>query len=179
MHATSDALIETNERGRRSWWAVVFGVVIIVTSVARVWVICHYPEPDSDAKGHLGIAAALRTHPLSVAVHWVWPPGYHYLLALLLAVGITAAGVRFLNCFLATILPFLVWSYTKRTLAPTDRDARLVPLLAGVLCAAMPIVNVLGTSAQQGTLFAILILAAVWAIDTDHFVLGGSSLAAA
>jgi hypothetical protein len=163
-----------------SWHPVVLGAVILATTVVRVWVIDHRPEPDGDAKGHLGIAHALLSNPLNVAVHWVWPPGYHYLLAGLLALGVTAHGIRLLNCTLAALLPVLVWRYGETTLQPSaSRMERLAPICAGVLCAAMPIVNVLGTSAQQGTLFAILILVAVWGIDTGRFALSGAMLAVA
>lgn len=144
----------------------------------RVWAICHYPEPDGDAKGHLGIAAALLSHPFSVANHWVWPPGYHYFLAALLGVGFDAQRVRLLNCGLAALLPILVWRYGERTKGP-DAAARLVPTIAGVLCAAIPLVNLLGTSAQPATLFAILVLGTAWAIDTNHFVVAGGTLAVA
>jgi hypothetical protein len=66
------------------------------------------------------------------------------------------------------------------TIAPSaSKAARLVPFLAGVLCAAMPIVNLLGTSAQQGTLFTILVLVSAWSIDTGRFAIGGAVLAAA
>lgn len=159
---------------------LVLGAVNLLATAARIWVINHCPEPDTDAKGHLGIAAALLSHPLNVAVHWVWPPGYHYLLAGLLAVGVTAQGVRLLNCTLAATLPILLWGYCRDTVGPSGpRSARVTPFIAGVLCAAMPIVNLLGTSAQQGTVFATLVLLTAWAIDTNRFALGGATLAAA
>jgi hypothetical protein len=162
------------------WRWIVIHLVILLTMVARVWIIRHFPEPDGDAKGHLGIASALIAHPLNVALHWVWPPGYHYFLAALLAVGVTAQGVRLLNCTLAAILPILVWQYAERTLEPSaSRWARLAPFLAGVFCAAMPIVNLLGTSAQQETLFTTVVLACVWSIDTRRFGLAGGLLAVA
>jgi hypothetical protein len=158
----------------------VIHVVIVLTTLARVWIIRHFPEPDSDAKGHLGIATALISHPLNVALHWVWPPGYHYFLAALLALGVTAQGVRLLNCTLAAFLPILVWQYAERTLEPSaTRWVRLAPFLAGVLCAAMPIVNLLGTSAQQETLFTMLVLACAWAIDARRFAIAGGLLAVA
>jgi hypothetical protein len=167
--------------GRASGWRwLVLAAVILVTTVARVWVIRHYPEPDGDAKGHLGIATALLSDPLNVSLHWVWPPGYHFYLAGLLAVGFTAEGIRLLDCGLAALLPVLVWRYAERTLEPSATGpARLVPFLAGVLCAAMPIVNLLGTSAQQETLFTILVLATAWSIDARRFAVGGGLLAAA
>jgi len=159
---------------------VALAVVVAVTTVARAWIIAHYPEPDGDAKGHLGIARALLSDPFSVARHWVWPPGYHYLVAGLFAFGLPAQGVRYLNCGLAALLPFLVWRYGE-SLAPASpsRLARLAPLSAGLLCAAMPVVNLLGTSAEPGTVFAILALLCVWGVDRRRFGLAGVALAAA
>jgi Gpi18-like mannosyltransferase len=54
-----------------------------------------------------------------------------------------------------------------------------VPFLAALLCAAMPVVNLLGTSAQQESLFTVLILAAAFALDANRFALGGVLLAIA
>jgi len=184
MHASVRTEAETPdspvERPSALWRWLALGSIVLFTTAARLWVIRLFPEPDGDAKGHLGIAMALLSDPLRVAVHWVWPPGYHYFLAALLAAGVTAQGVRVLNCLLAALLPFLVWRYGERTLSPSASGAaRLAPFLAGLLCAAMPIVNLLGTSAQQETLFTILVLWTAWAIDTRRFALGGALLAIA
>jgi len=162
------------------WRSLALGALIAFTTVARVWLIQHYPDPDGDAKGHLGIATALLSDPWSVAVHWVWPPGYHYFLAALLALGVTAQGVRFLDCALTALLPLLVWHYCVRTLdLSVGRTARLVPFLASVLCAALPVINLLGTSAQQGTVFTILVLLTATSLDTGRFALAGALLGAA
>jgi len=162
------------------WQLTLLGAVVLAMAVGRAWVISHYAEPDGDAKGHLGIAAALLKDPFRVGVHWVWPPGYHYFLAGLLGLGVTAQGVRFLNCILAAVLPILVWGYAARSRVPSKSSLEgLAPFLAGALCAAMPVVNLLGSSAQPGTLFAILVLLTVWSIDSGRFALGGSALSAA
>ncbi len=184
MHAAEEGLPQVIERQAPGFRAravsLGLGAIILLTTVVRVWVIRRYPEPDSDAPGHLGIAAALLSHPLRVSLHWVYPPAYHYLLAALLASGVTAQGVRLLNCALAALLPVLVWRYSRSTLDPSaSSPARRAPLLAGVLCAAMPIVNLYGTSAQPATLFTILVLSAVWSIDAGRFALGGGALALA
>jgi len=165
---------------RRSVQLTLLSALVLITAVGRAWVIGRYTEPDGDAKGHLGIAAALLKDPLRVGVHWVWPPGYHYFLAGLLGLGVTAQGVRYLNCVLAALLPFLVWSYASRTNSPSASSLeRVAPFLAGALCAAMPVVNLLGSSAQPGTLFAILVLVAAASIDRRRFALGGVALSAA
>jgi hypothetical protein len=180
MRAAEQSLQRPFDRVWSQWRLQTIGAVILVAGLARLWMIRHYPEPDGDAKGHLGIAAALLVHPLNVAIHWVWPPGYHYLLAALLGVGVTANGVRYVNCALAVLVPLLVWEYGERTLEPSASEAvRLAPFLAGLLCAAMPVVNLLGTSAEPGTLFTILVLLTAWSIDTERFALGGGLLATA
>lgn len=164
----------------RSLRLTLLGAIVLATAIGRAWVIRHYAEPDGDAKGHLGIASALLKDPFRVGVHWVWPPGYHYFLAGLLGLGVTAQGVRFLNCALAAILPILVWKYAARSTAASESSLeRLAPFLAGALCAAMPVVNLLGSSAQPGTLFAILVLLTVWSIDSGRFALGAAALSAA
>jgi hypothetical protein len=174
------ALPGSLERPSSRWRWIALGAVVLITAGVRVWVIRHYPEPDGDAKGHLGIAAALISDPFNVARHWVWPPGYHYYLAALLRLGLTPEGIRLLDCVLAALLPVLVWCYGERTLDPSaTRAARHAPFLAAVLLAVMPIVNLLGTSAQQETLFTILVLGAAWSVDAGRFALGGSLLAAA
>ncbi len=180
MHGADASLPGVQGRSPSRWLALVLGAVVLTTAVGRAWVIGHYAEPDGDAKGHLGIAKALLTDPLSVRRHWVWPPGYHYFLAGLLRAGLDGQGVRYLNCALAALLPVLVWRYEESTVTPSaTRLERVAPLLAGALCAAMPVVNLLGTSAQPGTLFAILVLVAVWSIDAGRFAAAGWALAAA
>jgi len=164
----------------RRWSWAALSVPTLITAIGRAWVIGHFPEPDGDAKGHLGIAASLLIDPFRVARHWVWPPGYHYFLAALLRLGMDAQGIRFLNCALAAVLPVVVWRYAESTIAPSASHLeRLAPVLAGVLCAVMPVVNLLGTSAQPGTLFALLVLVAVWSIDEGRFAAAGWALAAA
>ena len=78
MHGADASLPGVQGRSPSRWLALVLGAVVLTTAVGRAWVIGHYAEPDGDAKGHLGIAKALLTDPLSVRRHWVWPPGYHY-----------------------------------------------------------------------------------------------------
>jgi hypothetical protein len=160
--------------------SALLGAFVLVTALARAWVILRFPDPDGDAKGHLSIATALLSDPFNVGVHWVWPPGFHYFLAGLLAVGFTPQGVRILDCLLAALLPIVLWGYARRVMpAGASNAARKVPLFAGLLCAVMPIVNLLGTSAQQGTLFTLLVLASVWALDAGVFVVAGVMLAGA
>jgi len=146
--------------------------VIAATLLVRLWVIAHSPEPDTDAAGHLGIARALLAHPMSVSVHWVYLPAYHYVLALLEGVGLGATGVRVVNCVLAAALPVVVLEYARRT-----GHGERVALMAALLCAISPLVNLLGTSAQQETLFTLVVLGVAWAIDAGHTRRAGALLA--
>ena len=174
------ALPNSVDRKSSYWPLLVLGAVNLLATAARIWVIDHCPEPDTDAKGHLGIAAALLSHPLNVAVHWVWPPGYHYLLAGLLALGVTAHGVRLLNCALAATLPIFVWGYCRDTVDPSAprfgahhpvhrrcalrRDAHREPARH-----VGPARDALRDPRPPDA----------WAIDTGRFALGGATLAAA
>jgi hypothetical protein len=140
--------------------------VILVTLVTRVWIIRHFPDPDTDAKGHLGIARALLVHPFNVSIHWVYLPAYHFVLAALEALGFSGYAIRLVNCALAALVPIFVLKYEKST-------------MAALFCAVSPMVNLLGTSAQQETMFVLLVLGAVWSLDARRFVLAGALLAIA
>lgn len=177
VRVTEEGAAET--RASRWRWPTL-GVVLLLTALARVWLILHFPEPDADAAGHLGIAAAVLNDPLNVQVHWVWPPAYHFLLAPLIYLGFTGDGVRLFNCALAVLIPILVWRHAERVLEPTPADpTRLAPFFAGLLCAVMPIVNIVGTSAQQETVFTLLVIGVAWASDARRFGLAGGLLAVA
>lgn len=162
--------------GGQRWIAL--AAFIVPTFLVRLWLIRHFPEPDTDVSGHLGIARALRLNPTNVAIHWVWLPAYHYLLAAFLIVGLSANGIRVLNCALAALVPVLVLRYGESTLErPASGSLRYLPWMAAVFCAISPLVNLLGTSAQQETLFTLLVLGAVWSIDRHRFALAGALLA--
>lgn len=146
--------------------------VIFATVVWRLWIIRHFPDPDTDAKGHLGIARAVLQHPMNVSIHWVYLPAYHFVLAALEAFGCSGDAIRVINCALAATVPLLVLGYAERMRTP-----RPIPIMAAMFCAASPLVNLLGTSAQQETLFVLLVVGAVWSIDTRRFAMAGAMLA--
>ena len=170
-----DALVALLHRWR--WLAL--ALVVAPTVGARLWLIHHFPEPDLDAKGHLGIARALLHDPTNVSLHWVWLPAYHFVLAALMAVGVTGQGVRILNCALAVLVPALVLLYAESERERGAGARRWVPWMAAAMCAISPLVNLLGTSAQQETLYTLLVVGAVWAADRDRFAIGGALLAVA
>lgn len=162
------------------WRTIALSVLIVLAALVRLWLIRHFPEPDTDAPGHLGIARALLTDPTNVALHWVWLPAYHFVLAAFLLFGLSADAIRVVNCALAVLVPVLVLRYGQSTADRTQSGASTyVPWMAAVLCAVSPLVNLLGTSAQQETLFTLLVLGAVWSVDLGRFVLAGAILALA
>ena len=162
------------ERPRWRWIAL--ALLLAPLFLARVWIIDHLPDPDTDAAGHLGIAHALLSHPTMVSLHWVYLPAYHYILALLEALGLSATAIRILNAALAALVPVVVLRYGESTAPPTTDASRHVPLMAALFCAISPLVNLLGTSAQQETLFVLLVLGTVWSIDVRRYALGGMLL---
>ncbi|MGC4087910.1 MAG: hypothetical protein QM756_08440 [Polyangiaceae bacterium] len=154
--------------------AVAVALVVALAALARIVAIGRLPEPDADAWAHLGTAKKLIDHPLQLNLHWVWLPGYHYYLMVLLRFGASPQGIRYLNTAFVALLPLLIVGYAR----PHARHPS-VPWLAASFCAAAPIVNLLGISAQQETLFTLIVLGCAWAIDAGRFWLGGALLAAA
>ncbi len=136
------------------WRSVALALLLLLTLLVRLWLIRHFPEPDTDAPGHLGIARALLSDPTNVRLHWVWLPGYHFLLAGLIRAGLSADAIRRMNCGLAALVPVFVLGYAESVAEPRAHGvARYVPWMAAVLCAVSPLVNsAFGTSAQQETL---------------------------
>ena len=75
-------------------------------------------------------------------------------------------------------MPLVVLGYGHGAAAgPRDASSRRAAWMAAGFCAISPLVNLLGTSAQQETLFTLLVVGAVWAVDARRFALGGGLLA--
>ena len=178
MTATAQAVPASIERKSLHWPLVVLGAVNLLPPPRASGSINHCPEPDTDAAGHIGIARALLADPTNVAIHWVWLPAYHFVLALFLRAGLSADGIRILNGVLAASVPVLLLRYGESTLDKSLRaPSRHVPWMAAVLCAISPLVNLLGTSAQHETLLTLVVIGAVWSIDAGRFALAGALLA--
>jgi hypothetical protein len=161
----------------KRWRTVALALLTLPTLLVRLWLIRHFPEPDTDAAGHLGIARAVLADPTNVAVHWVYLPAYHFVLAGFLLLGLTADGIRLVNCALAALVPVLVLHYVEGTADRREGYAsRYVSWMAAAFCAISPLVNLLGTSAQQETVFTLLVLGAVCSIDRDRYALAGALL---
>ncbi|HEY2515746.1 MAG TPA: hypothetical protein VGI39_32980, partial [Polyangiaceae bacterium] len=63
--------------------------------------------------------------------------------------------------------------------AEGEEAPRAAPWMAAALCTISPVVNLLGTSAQQETLFTLLVVGAAWALDKKRYLLAGAILALA
>lgn len=149
-------------------------IVNLLAWVARVRAIRLLPEPDPDALAHLEIGQRLLAQPWRLNLHWVWLPGYHYYLYALFSWGTRPEAIRFINAGLSVVLALLLFGYAR---ARSERP--VVPWLAALFCAVAPIVNLMGISAQQETLFSILVLACAWGIEEKRFFSAGLLLAAA
>ncbi|HEY0466193.1 MAG TPA: hypothetical protein VGC79_18410 [Polyangiaceae bacterium] len=163
------------QRGQPSFGLPVAAVVVnLLAWCARVRAIQLLPEPDKDALAHLNVGQRLLTQPFRLDLHWVWLPGYHYYLSALFSLGTRPEAIRFINASLAAVLALLLFGYARaRSASPA------VPWLAALFCAVAPIVNLMGISAQQETLFSILVLACAWAVEAQRPFTAGLLLAAA
>jgi hypothetical protein len=141
----------------------------------RLAIVAATADVDTDAYGHFAIARALLHDPTNLAAHWVWQPGYHYLVWALLHLGIGLTGVRAISAVLQAAGPFVLFDGAARR---EDRDPRAA-LLAALLWTVAPISNRLATSAQAETCFTLLVVSAAWALDRRRPWLAGTILAAA
>lgn len=128
------------------------GLVMLAARVAYVLVV---PDLDTDAYGHFHIGRALVDDPSDVRVHWVWLPGWHYVLMSLQRAGIGFTGVRLTQAALATLGPLLVYVHA----APKSR------FVAASLFTIAALPNVAGTSALMEVAFTLLVLGAAISID--------------
>jgi hypothetical protein len=135
-------------------------LLIVALCVWRIRCIGTGPDPDTDAYGHFVIARQFLETPGDLAIHWVWLPLYHLLLAAGIALGAGLDQVRYANALLSTATPLLLWWGVARLSARASESpgARWLAPLAGVFAAAAPIVVTMGTTAQPESLFALLVL---------------------
>jgi hypothetical protein len=145
--------------------------VMSVLFAFRVGFVALVPDTDLDGYGHYQIARVLAHDPLNLAAHWVWLPLYHYLLAGLVRLHASYTFVRLLSVGLGVSVPLLV---AARARALGEHWA--LPAFAAALC---PLPALLSVSAQQETLFGVLLLACALAIDTERPGLAGVCLGAA
>ena len=114
------------------------------------------PDPDTDAYGHYIIARQLLETPGNLRIHWVWLPGYHALLALLVGAGLSLDAVRVFNALLAAVPPLLLlWG---RRASDDVGHGRSLSALAAVIAAGAPIAMCMGTTGQMEVSFSVLVL---------------------
>jgi hypothetical protein len=139
---------------------VVVGIVLLA---ARVVYVAFVPDLDGDAYAHFGIGRAVLQNPTDLGPHWVWLPGYHFLLAGLQRLGASFADVRRLNAVLQAGAPLLLYAYSRL------RHDRAVSLLAAACWSVCSVPNAVGTSALGEVPYTLFVLGAAYAIDAGEF----------
>jgi hypothetical protein len=145
----------------------------------RLAVIAATPDVETDAYGHFKIGRALVADPTNLHVHWVWLPGYHYVVWALLHVGIGFTSLRVLNAVIQALAPVVLYDLVARRGGDDLERSREAALLAALGLTVAPLANRLATSAQAETLFALLVLGSAWAVERRRAWLAGGLLAAA
>jgi hypothetical protein len=154
-------------------------LVGLAALLVRVALVLATPDVDTDAYGHFAIGRALLADPRNLQVHWVWLPGYHYLIWALAHLGVGFTGVRLLSALLQAAAPFLLYDLVARRGDEDPERSRPVALLAALTWTLAPITNRLATSAQAETFFTLLIVGSAWAVERRRAWLAGGLLAAA
>lgn len=171
-------------RSRSSNFCVLILLTLALLGARIVWIV-RVPDVDMDAYGHFSIGRGLAQKPLDLAAHWVWLPLYHYVLAAIVLAKGTFTSVRVISAVLASALPLALYGYEKnrpaRDLPPRDSTSAGLKMgqHAAMACALASIPNLLGVSAQQEALFAVLVLLSAWAIDAQRPTTAGIVLALA
>jgi hypothetical protein len=159
-------------------------VLVVTLAVAfAVWrfaFVLSGVDPDSDAYGHHAIARQILETPRDLTVHWVWLPFFHYLQAIIIALGGGLQTVRMMNVVLWSAAPFVVFRLMlqhREGRADTRWDP--APVIAAVIVALSPIGMQMGTTGQTEPLFALLVLATIFslAIDRPGFAAAALSIA--
>ncbi len=128
----------------------------------RLAYIAFVPDLDGDAYAHFEIGRAVLQRPADLGPHWVWLPGYHFVLAGLQTLGASFADVRRLNALLQAGAPLLLYVYARL------RHDRGTALFAAVCWSVCSIPNAVGTSALGEVPYTLFILAAAFATDAGQ-----------
>src|ERR1700722_19110886 len=75
----------------------------------RLALVATTADVETDAYGHFASGRALLHDPASLAVHWVWLPGYHYVVWALLHLGVGFTGQRVVTALLQAVAPFVLY----------------------------------------------------------------------
>lgn len=151
----------------------------LVMLAARLGIVLATPDVDTDAYGHFAVGRALLADPTNLGVHWVWLPGYHYAVWVLLHLGVGFTALRAVNALAQAGAPFVLHDLVARRGGEEAPRAQAAALLAALCWTLAPLANRLATSAQAETSFTLLVLAGAWAVERRRAVLAGSLLAAA
>jgi hypothetical protein len=159
--------------------SIVHVVVVLVVLGLAIWRVAYVlagPDPDTDAYGHHAIARQILVNPKDLTVHWVWLPLFHYVQAGAILLGATLDTVRFANVAISAAVPLVLYATLRAggeaaTSAPKDGSPRLtpaeldpVPAFAAIASALAPIAMQMGTTGQTEPSFALLTMAAAWAL---------------
>src|SRR5258708_38766400 len=148
-------------------------LVVVASMLAlRLAVIAILPDADFDAYGHFAIARELAKDPTNILVHWVWLPGWHFMLLALLRLHAGFTAARILSALLGALVPLVVYAIVHRT---SPRAA----LAAALVSAIAPLANAIATSAQTETPFVLFLVGGAWAIENKRSVPAAVPLAAA
>jgi hypothetical protein len=179
---------------------------LVVALVVRVLVVAVLPDADMDSYGHFAAARKLVESPAQLAAHWVWLPGWHFILALFIELRAGFYGARLFNACLAAVGPLVLYrllaersplrgshlgslalEYERSPLRGShlgslaleyERSLRAA-VFAALAWALAPLSSIVATSAQSETLFALLLVCACFAVSRGRGVPGGVLLAAA
>ncbi len=158
--------------GPIAFGAGTLALALAAMALLRLAVVATLPDSDTDAYGHFAAARALLAHPDRVADHWVWLPGWHGVLALLITMRAGFVGARLFNAALAILIPIVLY----RMVRPRSERAAIVAALAMTI---VPLSSLLATSAQSETLFALSLVGGAAALARGRGLVAGACLAVA
>jgi hypothetical protein len=165
----------------RTPWLVALALSLAALATWRVVCVVAGSDIDTDAYAHHMIARAILADPRDLSVHWVWLPLFHYAQVPLVALGGTMDHVRWANVVLAAAVPWVLFTYVRRTARAGEAQAppEATALLAALLAGACPIVMQMGTTAQPEPLFALLVLGIAIAFERRSYAATTAILSAA
>jgi hypothetical protein len=156
--------------------SVALRAVLLTCALAlalRVFLVLRLPDADMDVYGHLAAARAVLTRPADPSIHWVWLPGWHWTLALILRAGGGLLGARLFDAVLASVGPLLLFLLLR------ERRSDHAATVSAIAWCLSPLAMILGTSAQPETSFAVLVVGAALALKHDRGIVAGALLSAA
>lgn len=174
---TGDASHESTVRVLRG-----IALVLVVGLLAFKIVICFAgADYDGDAYAHAMAGRIISMEPFNANAHWVWLPLLHVVYAGLCRFGGGIAEMRLANAFISAASPLVLARGLGRHFERAGAGAepfRSLPWLAAALLAIDPLCLWSSTTGQTEPPFQLLILAAMFAIANESYVLAGAAFAA-